>query len=99
MKRPVPEPGDRIVACSDEHGIITLEKPSGERFHGGFQPVEEGRPLPHHAEHLVYARDGEVYDVTPLKGHSRVATKAYREGYDRIFRSTTPSTRSPQAPN
>jgi hypothetical protein len=89
VSQPPPEPGDRIVAYDDAVGVVTLQKPSGVRFQGCFAPIAEGRPLPPQAEFLVYTRDGEVYDVTALKGPSRVATKAYREGYDRVFGAET----------
>lgn len=86
MKPARPEPGDRIVDRDDAAGTLVLEKPSGERQRGCFAPVAEGQPLPPQGEYLIYTHaDGEVYDVTPLKGPSKANTRQYRAGYDRVF--------------
>lgn len=90
MKPPRPEPGDRIVDRCDATGTLVLQKPSGERQVGRFAPVVEGQAVPPHGEYLIYAhRDGEIYDVTPLRGPSKANSTAYRAGYDRVFSKTT----------
>lgn len=79
-----PEPGDRIV---DVAGTLVLEKPSGEQHRGRFTPVVEGQALPAHDRYLVYVRkDGEIYDVTDLRGPSKANSRAYRDGHDRVFK-------------
>lgn len=54
-------------------------------------PLQEGSPIPENAV-LVRRRGGgsELYDVEGTvadmrKGPSKVVTKAYRDGYDRVF--------------
>ena len=76
--------GGRICIHHDgEHGVSM----------GEMHPLEHGVPLPDDAV-LVSHRHGNVYDVgesveSMKKGPSQVSTKAYRDGYDRIFGKKT----------
>ncbi len=83
----VPEKGDRIVERNADEGTMVFEKPDGRRVKSSFLYVRQGRPLDPRGEHLIYStRDGEVREVVEIKRPSRANSRAYRTGYDRVFK-------------
>lgn len=86
-----PKPKNTLIVplARCEHGTTVLD--SNGRF-GTLTPVKEGEAS--NASDLVHVRKKEegVYELEPLytakrdtAGPAKVATKAYRAGYDRIF--------------
>ena len=74
----------------EPNGGALIEREDGERVIGIVRPVEDGVPMAEGAELIESDGDtcGEWHTIRTLYKHSgpaQVATKEYREGYDRIF--------------
>ena len=75
-----------VVGChGDGTAEICVTKPDGQQHGGRLAKANAGRPVLGAAQVVWLDRGGVVKDVCDLDGPAKVATKAYRQGYDRVF--------------
>lgn len=71
-------------------GDTAIRECDGKLQAGTFRPAREGEPIPegHELVYLGDQREDGWYNVAASfrnSGPAQVATRAYRDGYDRIF--------------
>jgi len=82
--------GDKVetVFTDGREAVLEVSKPDGEQLYARVVKAIDGEPMPHGAKQFVW-HDGETVTETfdcPGSGPAQVATKAYREGYERVFK-------------
>ena len=81
-----------LLGNQTPEGTQALRIKDGEASPCILSPVVEGRPIPENSELISVtprAANPRICDVNPAyvgkKGPARVATKAYSDGYDKVF--------------
>jgi hypothetical protein len=87
--------GDHVepVFTDGRESVLEVSKPDGERLYARVLKAVEGEPMPVGAQQIIW-HDGEIVTETfdCPGGPAQVATKAYRDGYERVFNKRTAST-------
>ena len=85
--------GDKVeTVCTDGcESVLEISKPDGDMLYARVMKAIDGQPMPMDAQQIIWHDGKTVTDAfdCPGSGPAQVATKAYREGYERVFNKRT----------